>query len=96
MNSARKKALSYIKNNPLPRIIFLKDGYGVPRIKRYLKDVKKGMVPMTYWGDEEYEENFYLGTQSWDHTESGHSQMGINELDRIVGKGHGFDTVNEQ
>ena len=93
MNSARKKALSYITNNPVPRIIFLKDGYGVPRIKRYLKDVKKGMVPMTYWGDEEYEENFYLGTQSWDHTESGHSQMGINELDRIVGKGHGFDTV---
>lgn len=93
MKEAQKRALNHLKNYCQPKIIFLKDGFGVPRIKRYLKDVKKGIVPMTYWADEEYNDAFILESQSWDHTESGHSQMGINELDRLVGKGHGFETV---
>jgi len=55
--------------------------------------VKKGKVPLTYWANEDYEGLLDLGVQSWDHAESGHSQAGINELDSIVGKGHGFRTV---
>lgn len=66
---------------------------GRPRIKNYLKNVKRGKVALTYWADEDYDTPLVLGAQSWDHTESGHSQAGINELDAILGKGHGFQTV---
>lgn len=66
---------------------------GRPRIKNYLKYVKQGKVPLTYWADEDYDTPIVLGTQSWHHPESGHSQSGINELDAIIGKGHGFSTV---
>ena len=69
------------------------NGGGRPNFKRHLKFVKQGRVPLTYWADEEYEEPLDIGVQSWLHAESGHSQTGINELDGIVGKGHGFDTV---
>lgn len=93
LNKAIDAAYNRVKINPLPKLIFLKNGLGVPRIKRYLKDVKKGIVPLTYWANEVYEEIFDLGNQSWDHTESGHSQNGINELDYILGKGHNFETV---
>jgi adenine-specific DNA-methyltransferase len=34
-----------------------------------------------------------LESTSWEHKESGHSQTGINEIDAILGKGHGFETV---
>lgn len=66
---------------------------GRPRIKNYLKHVKRGKVPLTYWADEDYDTPFVVGAQSWDHAESGHSQAGINELDKVLGKGHGFTTV---
>lgn len=92
-NKAKEAAYARTKVNPLPTLIFLRDGLGVPRIKRYLKDVKKGMVPLTFWADEEYEETFEIGVQSWEHEESGHSQTGVNELDYILGKGHNFETV---
>ncbi|SKA98590.1 adenine-specific DNA-methyltransferase [Caloramator quimbayensis] len=93
LNKAKEAAYARTKVNPLPTLIFLRDGLGVPRIKRYLKDVKKGMVPLTFWADEEYEEIFEIGVQSWEHEESGHSQTGVNELDYILGKGHNFETV---
>ena len=48
---------------------------------------------MTYWADENYDMPTDIDAQSWEHGESGHSQTGINELDSIVGKGHGFNTV---
>lgn len=76
-----------------PILYFGADGSGRPNFKRYLNFVKKGRVPLTYWADENYETPLTIGTQSWEHGESGHSQAGQNELDAIVGKGHGFDTV---
>lgn len=68
-------------------------GMGAFRAKVYLKDVKQGVVPMTYWGDDEFDTPDVLGAMSWEHEQSGHSQSGINELSAVVGKGHGFDTV---
>jgi adenine-specific DNA-methyltransferase len=88
-----EKALAIVNNGPMPQFYFLKDGYGRPRIKRYLNQVKSGKVPLTFWADENYDELFILDCQSWEHAESGHSQTGINELDYIVGKGHNFTTV---
>lgn len=90
---ARENAEKVRDTEIWPYLHFLKNGHGRPRVKRYLRDVKKGRVPMTYWADEDYDEILELQAQSWDHEESGHSQSGINELDAIVGKGHGFDTV---
>jgi len=90
---ARKAAVVVQRDGPWPRIIFTSGGEGGPRLKRYLKDVRKGKVPMTYWADEDYTVPFEIESQSWDHEESGHSQTGINELDAVVGKGHDFKTV---
>jgi len=90
---SRKKAAHVLDNMVWPMIFFGTNGYGRPSFKRHLNSVKKGKVSMTYWADEDYEEPMFIGTQSWDHEESGHSQAGINELDAILGKGHNFETV---
>lgn len=93
LSDSKKAADKIRKNGPWPRIIFTSGGNGGPRLKRYLRDIKKGKVPMSYWADEDYEAPVDIGTQSWDHEESGHSQSGINELTAVVGKGHNFKTV---
>lgn len=76
-----------------PPLYFGQKGETGPQLKRYLKDVKKGKVPMTYWANEDYDTPLLLETQSWDHEESGHSQTGVNELSAVVGKSHEFKTV---
>jgi adenine-specific DNA-methyltransferase len=93
IRKSRAKAEKIRDGNVWPYLHFLKNGHGRPRVKRYLGDVKKGKVPLTYWADEDYETPFVLGTQSWDHEQSGHSQAGLNELNAVIGKGHRFDTV---
>lgn len=90
---ARAAAVKQLEEGPLPRVYFLKNGEGRPRLKRYLEDVKKGKVPTTWWADEDYDEPLELGPTAWSHEESGHSQTGVKELDAIVGDTHGFDTV---
>jgi len=91
--SARKKAEHRLKRGAWPEIYFGRDGTGRPTPKRYYNKVKKGVVPMTYWAEDEYEIPHDLGAVSWEHEESGHSQTGIKELDAIVGPNHGFATV---
>lgn len=90
---SREAAINIMQYNVWPILYFAKNGNGRPAIKRYLKNVKKGKVPLTYWGDDNYDTPFELGTQSWNYEESGHSQTGINELDEVIGKGHKFQTV---
>lgn len=93
LNEARHKALLRLEEGAWPQLYFGITGDKGPQIKRYLKDVKKGKVSMTYWADEEYDTPEEIDSQSWDHEESGHSQTGINELDAIVGANHNFKTV---
>lgn len=90
---AAKRAHHFRETEIWPEVIFLDGGLGRPSLKRYLKDVKQGKVPLTFWADEEYEEPLTLGSQSWVHAESGHSQAGITELAEIIGPKHGFETV---
>jgi adenine-specific DNA-methyltransferase len=90
---ARKRAMKILRRGQWPNLYFTDGGEGGPGVKRHIKGVKKGKVPMTYWANDEYDEVFELGCQSWDYNESGHSQAGINELDAVVGKGHNFKTV---
>ena len=68
-------------------------GQGTFGMKKYLEDVKQGIVPTTYWSDDDYDEPAEIGATSWEHGESGHSQVGINELAALVGRGNGFETV---
>lgn len=93
LEQARERASTIRERGCWPELYFGLQGTGSPALKRYLHKVKRGIVPMTYWGDEDYDEPLVLGAQSWDHEQSGHSQAGVNELSSIVGKGHGFDTV---
>lgn len=91
--AARRRAERVRDSQVWPELWFGKEGVGRPNKKRYLEKVKKGVVPMTFWANEDYDLPEELGAASWQHQESGHSQTGINELDAIVGKGHGFETV---
>ncbi|HMR94124.1 MAG TPA: site-specific DNA-methyltransferase [Microthrixaceae bacterium] len=91
--SARRKALVRLQEGNWPQVYFGQDGMGRPGFKRYLESVKLGKVPTTYWANDDYEEPLVLGGVSWPHSESGHSQTGITQLDRIVGPNHGFSTV---
>lgn len=93
IKAARAAAQKKMVKKKWPRLYFTSGGEGGPRLKRYLNDVKKGKVAMTYWADEDYELPFQIDSTSWDHEESGHSQAGINELDEVVGPGHEFKTV---
>jgi adenine-specific DNA-methyltransferase len=65
---ARENAEVIRDNEIWPYLHFLKNGHGRPRVKRYLRDVKKGRVPLTYWADEDYDEILEIGTQSWAFT----------------------------
>jgi adenine-specific DNA-methyltransferase len=90
---ARQEAELVRETKVWPVIGFGGGGQGRPFTKRHLKFVKQGKVPLTYWANEDYYEALELGSVSWNHEESGHSQTGINELNAIVGRGHEFDTV---
>lgn len=89
----RSKAKARLDAGSWPFIWFGLKGTGGPRVKRYLEQVKQGIVPMTYWADEDYDIPLDLGAVSWDDEQSGTSQTGIKELNAIVGSGHGFETV---
>ena len=97
LDNARKKALIRLQEGNWPSLIWGKEGKSGPRLKTYLKDVKNGKVPMTFWSNNEFDtffnEPLILDSMSWNHNESGHSQSGMNELDSILGKGHGFETI---
>lgn len=90
---ARAAATQRLKVGTWPSVYWASDGHGRPFFKRYLEDVKQGKVPTTWWADEDYDLALELGSTSWRHEESGHSQTGIDELDAIVGPRHGFRTV---
>jgi adenine-specific DNA-methyltransferase len=93
LKTARLKA-ERIRDNEIWPIGHWRDGgIGTFGIKKYLEDVKQGIVPTTYWSEDDYEEPFEIGSTSWEHEQSGHSQAGVNELSAIVGGGHKFETV---
>lgn len=93
IDSSSSLANERMASGTWPPLFFGLTGKTGPQLKRYLKDVKKGKVPMTYWADEDYDVPLDIESQSWDHEESGHSQTGVAELDAVVGRGHGFQTV---
>lgn len=90
---AQNKAQKVLETGIWPRFLFLRRGLGKPRLKKYLSELKHGLVPTTFWASEDFETADELGPVSWAHGESGHSQQGVDELTAIVGGGHEFKTV---
>lgn len=88
---ASKRAVERYEQLQWPLIFPTKGGEGGLRRKTYLEEVRKGVIPNTYWADDDF--SFEIGSTSWDHEQSGHTQDGKKELDAVVGEGHGFETV---
>lgn len=94
---ARKAALKRREQGNWPQYFWRNDrnrrpGEGELRYKTYIEQVKEGVIPTTFWADEEFD-LLELGPLSWEHEQSGTSDIGRNELNAIVGRGHKFDTV---
>lgn len=73
-----------------PRLYFGMNGTAKPMAKVYLNEIKAGIVPTTFWVDEEPLE---IDATSWSSGESGRSREGVEELDALMGTGHNFKTV---
>ncbi|GAC80828.1 adenine-specific DNA-methyltransferase [Gordonia malaquae] len=98
VRAAKKLALERRKAGSWPRYFWRNDrsrnpGHGELRYKTYLSDVEVGVVPTTYWASDEEFEVAEIDTVSWPHPQSGTSETGKSELNAVVGRGHGFDTV---
>jgi adenine-specific DNA-methyltransferase len=92
--AARKKAKARLDAGAWPRLYFGKTGTAKPMYKVYASEVRAGSIPTTFWLEEESIDRLeQLGSMSWAATESGRSREGLEELDEIVGKRHGFETV---
>src|SRR6266508_150654 len=53
------------ESGPLPQLYFTKKGLGRPRRKAYLREIKEGLVPTTFWAAEDYEEPIDIDSTSW-------------------------------
>lgn len=96
--TAQKIALGRRMEGSWPRFFWRNDrkrrpGHGELRYKTYLSEVAGGVVPTTYWASDEAFLPPAVGAVSWPHPESGTSEVGVRELNAVVGRGHGFDTV---
>ena len=81
-----------MKNGQWPILYWGQDGTGAPAKKHRLEAVKAGLVPSSFWVDPD-DHPLQLDSISWPYKESGRSRDGLEELDEIVGPGHGFETV---
>jgi adenine-specific DNA-methyltransferase len=85
--NAKTKAEERLKQNPLPRLIFGKDGKGKPTIKRYFSDIQQGIIATTFWqDDEDYKITLEIGSIQWEHYKSGHNQGATSEAVARVGR----------
>jgi len=97
LKAARATALKRRKRDAWPRFFWRDDrqrrtGEGELRYKTYVEEVKEGVVPTTFWADDDFD-LLELDAISWEHDQSGTTDTGLKELNAVVGRGHGFDTV---
>ncbi|WP_188915030.1 site-specific DNA-methyltransferase [Salinarimonas ramus] len=91
---ARDRALERLSAGNWPKLYFGVKGDAQPMLKVHASHVKAGAVPTTFWMDEEDPDRLVaIGSVSWAASESGRSREGIEELDAVIGTGHGFETV---
>ena len=92
IKAAAVKAAKRLKHGNWPHLYWGMDGQQKPVSKQHKALIKQGAVPTSFWLDDD-EGPAQLDTVSWLRAMSGRSRDGVEELDKIVGKGHGFDTV---
>lgn len=97
IRKSRKAALARRAKGTWPRFFWRADrrqrpGEGELRYKTYEEDVKAGVVPTTFWASDEFDV-LALEPMSWPQDLSGTTHTGQRELNAVVGRGHGFDTV---
>ncbi len=97
LRGARGAALKRREAMAWPRYFWRSDrqrnpGQGELRYKTYDEEVKEGVVPTTFWADDDFD-LLNLGAISWPFEQSGTTDAGVKELNAVVGRGHGFDTV---
>jgi len=86
-------ARSVLQRGNWPRLYFGMKGDAQPVLKVYERDVKIGVVPMTFWDEDFYEDPYHLGSVAWSYGESGRSRDGTEELRSTVDLGQDFETV---
>lgn len=91
LKRARENALAKLEAGAWPRLYFGMQGTAKPMLKVYFTGIKAGVVPTTFWVEEE--ELLELGAVSWDPSQTGRSREGLEELDEVIGPGHNFTTV---
>ncbi len=97
LKSAVSKATKRRKAGNWPRYFWRDDqrrqpGHGELRYKTYFFEVQEGVVPTTFWASDDFE-LLRIDTVSWPHPVSGTTDVGVKELNAVVGRGHRFDTV---
>jgi adenine-specific DNA-methyltransferase len=94
---ARELALTRREQGQWPRFFWRSDrnrrqGEGELRYKTYASEVSEGVVPTTFWAGDDFT-SLTIDAVSWQHEQSGTSEQGQRELNAVVGRGHGFETV---
>ncbi len=97
LRDARATALARRNAGNWPRFFWRDDrsrrpGEGELRYKTYATEVAGGVVPTTFWASDDFDV-LTLDAVSWEHEQSGTSDVGQKELNAILGRGHGFETV---
>ncbi|MGE0278481.1 MAG: site-specific DNA-methyltransferase [Nitrospiraceae bacterium] len=92
IKAACARATRRLRQLNWPPLYWGMDGQQKPVCKQHKALVKQGAVPTSFWLDDD-EGPVALDAVSWLRSMSGRSRDGVEELDQIVGKGHGFDTV---
>lgn len=95
--ATRDTALRRRESGPWPQFFWRSDrqrrpGEGELRYKTFLADVQEGVVPTTFWAADDFEP-IEIESTSWAAEQSGTSDVGLKELNSVVGRGHGFTTV---
>ena len=90
--AARTKAMKRWQAGNWPHLYWGLDGQQKPVCKQRRALIKQGAVPTSFWLEED-EGPSKLDDVSWLRAMSGRSRDGVEELDHVVGKRHGFDTV---
>lgn len=92
VKAARSVAEKRLKQGSWPLLYWGMDGMQKPVRKNYKELVKSGAVPTTFWVESD-EAPVELEAVSWLSAMSGRSRDGIEELNALVGRSHGFTTV---
>lgn len=92
VKATRKRAEARLAKGAWPILYWGLDGLQRPVKKMHKELVKAGIVPTTFWVDED-EAPTEIGSASWLSSLSGRSRDGVEELNALVGRNHGFETV---